>query len=227
MREQKLSFKDLNITFEEIFEAMGYGGNMPDQDIKVQTEALVSEASVVTFPSFMYVFKDGLLDKDYLTVDNQTFHVGRIIGRQLRKSEQYAFFVATAGIEFDNWKHELKERGDIVADFIADSLGSVIAEKTGDCMEQILAHELKQKVWKHTNRFSPGYCEWHISEQKKLFWLFPSEKPCGVTLTDSSLMMPIKSISGIIGLGTDVKRVDYTCNLCTFENCYKKLRKPA
>ncbi|MEE3446448.1 MAG: vitamin B12 dependent-methionine synthase activation domain-containing protein, partial [Prevotella sp.] len=70
----------------------------------------------------------------------------------------------------------------------------------------------------------PGYCGWHVSQQQLLFPLFNGQT-CGVTLTDSSLMLPIKSVSGIIGVGEKVRRLDYTCGLCNFEKCYKRKLK--
>lgn len=50
--------------------------------------------------------------------------------------------------------------------YIADAIGSVIAEKTADCMEIALDEYIRDRGWRHTNRFSPGYCGWHVSEQK-------------------------------------------------------------
>ncbi len=41
--------------------------------------------------------------------------------------------------------------------YIADAIGSIIAEKTADCMEIALDEYIPQQGWKHTNRFSPGY----------------------------------------------------------------------
>ena len=58
--------------------------------------------------------------------------------------------------------------------FIADALGSVIAEKTADVMERHLQESIEKLQWQHTNRFSPGYCGWHVSEQQLLFPLFDS-----------------------------------------------------
>ena len=46
---------------------------------------------------------------------------------------------------------------------------------------------------------------------------------CGVRLTDSSLMVPIKSVSGIIGIGEKVRKLDYTCGLCDSKKCFKRL----
>ncbi len=109
--------------------------------------------------------------------------------------------------------------------YIADAIGSIIAEKTADCMEIALDEYIRNRGWKHTNRFSPGYCGWHVSEQKKLFPLFPSAEPCGIRLTDSSLMLPIKSVSGVIGLGEDVRKLEYTCGLCTYDKCYRRKQR--
>jgi hypothetical protein len=78
---------------------------------------------------------------------------------------------------------------------------------------------------KITNRYSPGYCGWDVAEQHKLFRLVPGNF-CGIRLTESALMDPIKSISGIIGIGENVKFNKYTCNLCDFKNCrYRNSRE--
>ena len=50
--------------------------------------------------------------------------------------------------------------------------------------------------------------------------------PCGITLTDSSLMLPIKSISGVIAVGTRIEKKPYGCAICGKKDCYKnRLRK--
>ena len=127
--------------------------------------------------------------------------------------------------EVSQWlRHRLKEQGDMVRVFIADALGSVIAEKCADQMEKALQESIDKLGWKHTNRFSPGYCGWHVSQQQLLFPLFQGHT-CGVKLTDSSLMIPIKSVSGIIGLGEKVRKLEYTCGLCDFKQCYKRKKK--
>ena len=110
-------------------------------------------------------------------------------------------------MEYEAYQHRLTDEGDMVRTFIADAIGSVIAEKCADQMEIAVQQSIDKLGWHHTNRFSPGYCGWHVS---------------GVRLTDSSLMLPIKSVSGIIGLGKEVRRLDYTCGLCNFEKCYKR-----
>ena len=150
--------------------------------------------------------------------------MGRIIERQLRGSEAYALFICTAGLAFEQFQQQLKRENDMVRVFIADALGSVIAEHCADRMEEALQESIDKLGWHHTNRFSPGYCGWHVSQQQLLFPLFEGNT-CGVRLTDSSLMMPIKSVSGIIGIGPDVRHLDYSCGLCDFTQCYKRRLK--
>ena len=102
--------------------------------------------------------------KETLTVEHITFHLGKIITRQLRKSESFVFFVATAGYDFERFQQTLRQENDPLKNYIADTIGSVIAEKTADCMELALEKYIASQEWKHTNRFSPGYCGWHVSE---------------------------------------------------------------
>ena len=214
MTEKILTYDDLMITSVEVYEQMGYHDAEPDAVTKAELTQIISEVSQWLHPQFSY----------FVVSIQPTFDMGNIILRQLRGSEAYALFICTAGVAYEAYQQRLKEQGDMVRLFIADALGSVIAEKCADQMEKALQESIDKLGWKHTNRFSPGYCGWHVSQQQLLFPLFQGHT-CGVTLTDSSLMVPIKSVSGIIGLGKNVRHLDYTCGLCDFKQCYKRKKK--
>ena len=214
MTEKILTYHDLMITPGDVYEQMGYHDTEPDADTKAELTQIINEVSQWLHPQFSY----------FVVSVQPTFDMGNIILRQLRGSEAYALFICTAGVAYEAYQQRLKEQGDMVRVFIADALGSVIAEKCADQMEKALQESIDKLGWKHTNRFSPGYCGWHVSQQQLLFPLFQGHT-CGVTLTDSSLMLPIKSVSGIIGLGTSVRKLDYTCGLCDFKQCYKRKKK--
>ena len=214
MTEKTLSFEELGITAADVYEQMGYHDAQPDKATQQETAMILKEVSQWLRPQFSY----------FVVNKQPDFEMGNIILRQLRGSEAFALFICTSGLEFETYQHRLKEQGDMVRVFIADALGSVIAEKCADQMEKALQESIDKLGWKHTNRFSPGYCGWHVSQQQLLFPLFQGHT-CGVKLTDSSLMIPIKSVSGIIGLGEKVRKLEYTCGLCDFEQCYKRKKK--
>lgn len=227
MLEQELSYQDLNIPSSEIYEAMGYKDSMPDATVAEETASLLKRIIPSLRPRFLFFITEGTIDmeKETLTVQDTVFHIGKTIARQLRGSKTFAFFAATAGSEFETFQHTLQKEDDMLKIYIADSLGSIIAEKTADCMESALTAFIEEKGWKHTNRYSPGYCGWEVAEQQKLFSLFPVASPCGIRLTESSLMIPIKSVSGVIGIGSTVRKLEYTCGLCTYENCFRKRKR--
>ena len=214
MTEKTLSFEELGITAADVYEQMGYHDAQPDKATQQETAMILKEVSQWLRPQFSY----------FVVNKQPDFEMGNIILRQLRGSEAFALFICTSGLEFETYQQRLKEQGDMVRVFIADALGSVIAEKCADQMEKALQESIDKLGWMHTNRFSPGYCGWHVSQQQLLFPLFQGHT-CGVKLTDSSLMIPIKSVSGIIGLGKKVRKLEYTCGLCDFKQCYKRKKK--
>ena len=214
MTKKELRYEDLGISLSELYEQMGYEQAVPDEATVKETDMIIAEVKGFLRPRFCFFVQRELPD----------FAIGKIIERQLKGAEAYAFFICTAGVEYEAFQERLKKAGDMVRVFIADALGSVIAEKAADQMELSLQENIDKLGWHHTNRFSPGYCGWHVSQQQLLFPLFKGET-CGVKLTESSLMLPIKSVSGIIGLGPNVRHLDYTCGLCDFKQCYKRKKK--
>jgi cobalamin-dependent methionine synthase I len=134
-----------------------------------------------------------------------------------------AFLVVTLGSKFDKWIKELFDSGDPLKGYIADTIGSEMAENAADIVENMIVEETKKFRRGCTNRYSPGYCGWNVSEQKKFFSLLPDQF-CGIKLSDSALMNPIKSVSAVIGIGEDCEKKDYQCSLCSLEDCYKRKR---
>lgn len=148
--------------------------------------------------------------------------VGRLIRVQIRGAEAVAVFVVTIGSRLETQARSLMARGESLEGYVLDTVGSVAVEALADVLESEIAAAIHDRGWKITNRFSPGYCTWETVGQHALFSLF-ADRPAGVTLGDSSLMTPIKSVSGLIGLGPDVKRRPYPCDFCSMTTCHQRL----
>lgn len=211
--------KELNLDEHLICSTMGYVDVSPSEELLLRVEELLHDAKSVSNPSFYFcIHSDIQIATDEILVNNICFKTGKTIAKLLQGSSQVAVFVATAGYEFQTWASELKKREDCLDIFIADTIGSCIAEATGDAMERHLEKEIE--ILSHSNRFSPGYCGWDLKEQQKLFALLP-KNTCNISLSDNCLMNPMKSISGIIGIGTTVKRKVYSCDICQKKGCYQ------
>lgn len=148
---------------------------------------------------------------------------GRLFN-EIKDSEKIALFLCTAGPDISNISKRLMDEKDMLAGYIFDVIGSVVVERAMDKIQEQFSSEMNASGYKITNRYSPGYCGWKTSEQFKLFKIFPKDF-CGVRLSESALMVPIKSISGIIGIGSHVEYHEYHCELCDVVNCIYRDKK--
>jgi hypothetical protein len=120
-------------------------------------------------------------------------------------------------------RRSMKE-GDLLRGYVYDVIGSEVVENAVDRMQGELKKTAAAEGQMITNRFSPGYCGWDVAEQHKLFSFFKNNF-CAITLTDSALMDPVKSVSGLIGIGRDVNYISYQCHICDNKNCIYRNRK--
>lgn len=201
----------------EVFQAMGYGDAKPDAETADIVEHVIADAvSICQMRAVYAVVEAELISRRQVRLADVVFSPGGIITSYLDGMDSACIFVATAGVEYNQY---IKSRDDILFEYVADSVGSVIAEKAVDMVCGQLGDASSSLP------YSPGYCGWNIEEQKPFFSLFP-EHPCGVVLSDSCLMYPEKSVSGFIALGDKLVRQPYRCDICTNRSCYKHRTLP-
>lgn len=222
--QYELPWNVLRLNTEDIYLSMGVG-YVPDEDMLKRLDALKNEIAVRCHPRCLYAFFEaGPAIKNHIGVDGMELHTGAVITPYLQDADHYVLFVATAGQEFERFQYEVKSSGDILQEFLLDALGSAIAEA--------VVREVCNKVENHvlplgygvSHPYSPGYCGWNVTQQKLLFSLLP-EQPCGIRLSESSLMSPIKSVSGVIAVGKRIVKRKYGCELCGKADCYKNRNK--
>lgn len=160
-----------------------------------------------------------------ISIQGTSFHTGKTIVKMLKGARQYIFFMATAGPGPEYLARDLIAEGQYLEGYIVDLIASSLAEATAQYLHDHLNELEATSGLKITNRYSPGYCDWKVDEQQKLFRLFP-EGSCGITLSESSLMSPIKSVSGVVGAGPEVSFRDYTCELCSMKDCSFRKKRP-
>ena len=146
------------------------------------------------------------------------FFTGKIIPRLLGNSEEYAFFVLTAGAGPESLARKLISEGHFLSGYIVDLIGSMVVESIADQVHRHIMNSCAREGMKVTNRYSPGHCTWDVHEQQKLFSLFPAGY-CGIILSESSLMHPIKSVSGVIGIGRKAEFREDMCSFCSMKDC--------
>ena len=107
-------------------------------------------------------------------------------------------FAATIGALLEDWTHSLMSDGRMTRGLLADACGSAAATALGLKLEEVITARFKERGLEATRRYAPGYGDWNLADQTPLFSLLDSGR-IGLTLTEDHLMIPAKSISGIIG----------------------------
>ncbi len=120
---------------------------------------------------------------------------------QNQNYDEMIIYVVTIGPGMDDEVKNLSQHGEVFDAYVLNGIGSGAAEMVANDLNLFMNDVVKSKDEQlQFKRFSPGYSDWNISDQKIIFNLLEPEKHIGVHLTDSYVMIPEKSTSGIIGL---------------------------
>lgn len=137
--------------------------------------------------------------------------------------DKAAVFVTTLGEEIDKIIHKNMDSSPQYG-FILDSVASAAAESTAEYLQDRINEKLNDDE-KTTLRYSPGYCDWPIQEQRKIFQVLPSDS-IDVKLSEKCLMSPRKSISGILGVCPldSQEEAENICLSCMKRDCSYRRR---
>ena len=145
------------------------------------------------------------------------------LGAFLEHSRLIATFVVTIGSAVERLSRGWLRAGKVMQGTIADA----IASEAAAAAEARLRDEVR--AWAHgrglevTPPYSPGYCGMDVRQQIPLFASLPVRE-INVRLTPSCLMVPVKSISGLIGIGPadKVSPQAYPCVACDHPDCMQR-----
>ena len=228
IKEFQFSFGEIGLKSRDIGELLGFeDGIIPDPFPELIEFAINFAPAVCSIKGGFKIFNHDEvgIDKQTIRICDQVFHPSKVVTTQFKNASSFALFICTAGTGISQHSKEVSANGDPLLGYVFDVIGSVTVEKATDKIQESLEEEAQKLGINISDRFSPGYCEWSVSEQQKLFALMP-ENFCGVSLSESSLMSPIKSVSGIVALGTNMEQKGYQCRWCTEKNCiYGKIKR--
>ena len=144
----------------------------------------------------------------------------KVIARLLERCEKVAVFAVTIGNHLEEMVAHLAENGLVLQATVLDAIGSGAAEKLAAYVEDRIKRMANIEGLVTSRRFSPGYCDWEVSQQKMVFKALNGDT-AGIRLTESLLMVPRKSVSGIIGIGPAHHNIaNYNpCHTCNKKDC--------
>lgn len=144
---------------------------------------------------------------------------GEDVRRLLADCDRVILFATTLGAEFEMLIRRA-QAGDLTKALILDACGSAAIESV--CDEAVLEIQNTNPDFGYlTDRFSPGYGDLDIAFQHELLELTDAPRRIGLTVTETHILVPRKSVTALIGIADRPQERRFRgCAYCAmFENC--------
>lgn len=201
----------------EAFRYMGQRGEMTEQLHGLADECEARLLSAIS-PKLVYAVFDIERGEEISVLGTSLKLAGESIRGHLEGCGKCALMAVTLGSGVDSVLREL-ESSAMEKAFVADALASAAVEQVCDLAEE----EIKSRLGglHFTWRFSPGYGDLPLAIQGDFLNVLNAQKRIGLTVTDSLILIPRKSVTAIIGISNhELKPKTRGCSTCLIrEKC--------
>ena len=150
---------------------------------------------------------------------------GSILSSVLAEAKELAIAVCTIGSRLEKQVTEYINNDQALHGLFLDGIGSAAVDSLGFEVCSLIGSEASLQGYQASSPLSPGGPRFPLSEQWQLFKLVPADQ-IGVSLTSSGVMVPRKSLSMVIGMGSDMKTWTKaeSCARCNLRNtCHYRI----
>ncbi len=144
---------------------------------------------------------------------------GNAIRNHLRNSFTVAALAVTVGNDIEETSDACFRENYYVRGLLLDAAATALTEQLADELETYLKAQAKKRGANTTWRFSPGYGDWPIEDQKHFCRLLKTET-IGLSVTDHFMLNPRKSVTAVIGLTPCAGKPEKNaCQNCSLRSC--------
>ena len=208
---------DLHIDKKEILRYMGHRGEA-SKETDMLIDSLVENVRQKTMPRGAFVLKKLERERESIRIGSMDI-ASKSLAKNLDGCEMVILFAITCGAQVDRLigsKSSTEPSKALTISAIATTLCEAYADSL--CGE-LKAYFAKQGLYLRP-RFSPGYGDFALEFQKYIVTMTEASKRCSITLTDSLMLVPSKSVTGIIGIGKEMTHCPPSgCEACSKTDC--------
>ena len=216
---------DVEVNASDVVRSMGARGARSMRPALLEgIERELAAAREILHPRAAYVVREVTRRADHrLDLADSPPFCGPIAGF-LQPARRVAVFVLTVGPELEQQATACMTTGEVLRGFTLDAIGSAVTDLAVDRFAEHLGRQEAGPDEAVTPNFSPGYCGLSMDQQTVLFSIVDGGA-VGVELNDSFMMHPVKSVSGLLGIGDRAVVTDYgvPCRWCNLAEC--KMRR--
>lgn len=179
----------------EILRYMRTSSKTDNEQILALVDKAIETIEASCVPKTLYRIFDCTVTDTSLIIGDTEFFSTRL-AQNLKGCTRVALLGATLGAECDR-QIKIASATDVA---LAMALQAASAQKIEEVCDDAEKSITSQYGCTLRQRYSPGYFDLDITEQKKFFSLLELQKRIGLTLTDTCEMVPTKSVTAFIGL---------------------------
>ena len=187
MNSQIKSYQEISVEKSEIYKYLFIDKETKEMDEIINECLLECREQLsfkVTFDEYNVSINDNEIDFGFAKTKSNS------LVKYINKREKVVIFVATIGHKMDRLIAKYSKLAPSKA-LVMQAIGTAYIEALCDCFNM--------EVSNNTRRFSPGYGDLSLEFQKDIFKVLSTDK-IGVSLNNSLLMSPSKTVSAIISL---------------------------
>ena len=184
------------VDLQEIARYMRMGRTVPDGALAARVTELRDEALKTVRPA--HTRRRFPIVEGNIVSGSVRLSIAGTLARHLADCRAAYLVCGTLGTGFDAFQRRVSATSGADA-LIAQAIGAALIEKWMDETENEIRKELAPGE-SLVSRYSPGYGDFPLAAQRTLLALLDAPRRAGVSLTDSLLMVPSKSVSAVIGV---------------------------
>jgi hypothetical protein len=194
---------------------LGFGNHAVDEKTLLQIQESFKELESAVTARFIYRIFPLNRDGETLIIEQNRVD-SKALAKNLKGCDQIVLFAATLGSGVDRLirRYSVTEMSRAVV--IQACAAAWLEEYCDECQEMI-ADKVKEDGYYLRPRFSPGYGDLSMELQKPFTKMLNTAKEIGLTITDSYMMTPTKSVTALIGMSHHYE----PCHIMGCEVCEK------
>lgn len=217
-----LTLRFTNTDKQRIYNLIGYSdATEVSARVKRLMDSYTDNSEYLINISQSYTFRDvETVNGSRVVFNDSTVLESSVVANLCKRCDKVAVFVTTIGTNLEEMVSCLNENNLVLQGTVLDAIGSIAAEHSAELAEDNIKHMVEIQGLCISRRFSPGYCDWAVNQQQQLFGIL-GDDTAEVSITDQYLMLPRKSVSGLIGIGEAGRGIEEynPCRKCKKQTC--------
>lgn len=204
---------------KETIRYLGYGKHAVDEQTFALIEESFRELDEVARRRIIYRFFDIIPENDDSLYIGKLHIISKNLRKNLKNCRQAVLLGATLGTSVDQLMRRYQITDMTKAVVMQAAAAAMLEEYLDDCQNG-LKKELEAEGKGLRPRFSPGYGDFDISHQQMILRMLDADKTIGLTMTESYMLTPTKSVTAVIGVSENGESCEPAgCEACEKKDC--------